>query len=263
MFLFLSKLLPLFIYPVGLTCLFLLTSLVLSWRRSRWSPLPVALALVILWGSSTAGFKNRLLADLEWRHLPQGELPAAEAIVVLGGGLLPQESPRPMVEVAEGGDRVLYGAQLYHQDKAPLILVSGGRIAWQGEQVPEAQDMAMLLRRLGVPQRAIVQEARSLNTHENALFSRELLADRDIHRILLITSATHMPRALAVFEKQGFEVIPAPTDFRLTTPMLNAPDQTLAGWLLDQLPDTGNLWSTTVAIKEYIGLWVYRLKGWA
>ncbi|MGB0563141.1 MAG: YdcF family protein [Spirulinaceae cyanobacterium] len=262
MFLFLSKLLPLFVYPVGLTCVLLVVALVLIVRQSRWAALPIVLALLILSAASNGSVNAAIVRSLEWRYLPQGELPTADAIVVLGGGILPQEDPRPDIEVTEGGDRTLYAARLYHQNKAPLILATGGRIDWHGTQRPESRDIALLLRRLGVPSNAIFQEPDSLNTYENAVMSKPILERRQVEKILLVTSATHMPRAQAVFTKQGFEVIPAPTDFRITQ-LHTADDQrTIAGQILNLIPDTGNLWSTTVALKEYVGIVIYWLRGW-
>ncbi|MEM8641792.1 MAG: YdcF family protein [Cyanobacteria bacterium P01_G01_bin.54] len=262
MFLILSKLLPLFVYPLGLACVLLVVALVLMGRRSRWAPLPVVLALLILGAAGNGSINIALLTSLEWRYVPQGELPTADAIVVLGGGLVPHDSPRPDVEVAEGGDRTLYAAKLYDQGKAPMILVSGGRVSWDGEQIPESRDMASLLRRLGVPNNAIWQEPNSLNTYENAVLSKPILERREAHKILLVTSATHMPRARAVFAKQGFEVVPAPADFRVTELRADVREKTLVGRLLHFIPDTGNFWTTTMAIKEYVGIFIYWLRGW-
>jgi len=262
MFLFFSKLLPLFIYPLGLACTMMLVALMLWWLKSRWTPLPVAIAFAVLFLASTAAANNALIHSLEWRHVPDGDLPAAEAIVLLGGCTKSQEPPRPMVDVTEGGDRLFYAAQLYHAGKAPLIVAAGGRIGWRSGGAPEAADMAELLALLDVPSTAILQEPESLNTHENAVNVKRLLDGRGIKRVLLVASATHMHRALLVFQRQGFEAIPAPTDFFTTQPDPNAPPPGLEARLLDWLPDAGRLASTTLALKEYIGLVIYRWRGW-
>ncbi|MEA5417947.1 YdcF family protein [Spirulina sp. CCNP1310] len=262
MFVFLSKLLPVFVYPLGLACVLLVISLVLAWWQPRLAAIPTALALLVLVIASMPTVNTALLKSLEWQHLPEGPLPPGEAIVILGGGLKFQEHPRRMVEVAEAGDRVLYGAKLYHQNRAPLIVATGGRIHWQGEEPPESADMVELLTILGVPKAAILEESASVNTYQNALYTKDLLEPQGIKRILLVTSALHMPRAVAIFAKLGFEVIPAPTDFVVTDGSLTGGQQTLAGLILDLWPDTGRLASTTDALKEYIGIVVYRLRGW-
>ncbi|NEQ14811.1 MAG: YdcF family protein, partial [Moorea sp. SIO3E2] len=130
MFLFLSKLLPLFLYPLGLACVLLVVALVMSWRNPRWVPIPVALALIVLLVSSNTWVTNSLIRSLEWQYIPNSELPEADAIVILGGATKPPFPPRPTPEVDEAGDRVLYGAQLYREGKAPWVIPAGGRIVW-------------------------------------------------------------------------------------------------------------------------------------
>ena len=106
-------------------------------------------------------------------------------------------------------------------------------------------------------------EEQSLNTYENAIYSKEILDDRGITRIVLVTSAWHMPRSVALFEKQGFEVIPAPADYTITD---NAWERLWKPTFIDAIrgiiPTAGNLSSTTGAMKEYIGILIYQLRGW-
>ncbi|MCW6035426.1 YdcF family protein [Spirulina subsalsa FACHB-351] len=262
MFLYLSKLLPIFIYPIGLTCVLLVVAFVLGWRQSRWTPLPLALAFLLLMISGNGWVNSRLVSHLEWQHIPPAELPQADAIVVLGGALKPKLPPRPMINLSDKGDRVIYAAQLYRDGKAPLIIASGGRIDWLGQLPPESEDTAQFLQMLGVPPEAIIQESRSLNTHQNAIFTREILIERGLKRILLVTSALHMPRSYLIFQRQGIETIPAPTDFLATFPTGDSSPVSFGTHLLSFLPDTGRVATTTEALKEYIGLLVYRLRGW-
>ncbi|HIK45035.1 MAG TPA: YdcF family protein [Leptolyngbyaceae cyanobacterium M65_K2018_010] len=264
MFLFLSKLLPLLFYPLGLVSLLMVLALVLLGQRPRWAALALGLALVILVLSSNAWVSSQVVQSLEGRYLPPPDLPTAEAIVVLGGGIKPESPPRPWLDVAEEGDRVLHGAQLYLAGKAPLIIFSGGRITWG--QAPttrsEAADMADLALALGVPATAMVQEPDSLNTYQNALYVKGILEQRGIKRVLLVTSAMHMPRSLAIFKKQGIEAIPAPTDFHIAAETLALAQTTWQGRWLSWVPQTENLHYLTRALKEYVGIVIYRLKGW-
>ena len=98
MFLFLSKLIPLFLYPVGLNCVLLVVALVLLWRRPRLAAIPIALALVVILVTSNAWFSGWLVRSLETQHVPQRELPPADAIVVLGGCTKSALPPRPGVD---------------------------------------------------------------------------------------------------------------------------------------------------------------------
>ncbi len=261
MFLFLSKLLPLFIYPLGLACLLLGLALLVGWWRPAWqTPLTAAALLVLLLGSN--GWIEKLVVkSLEWDSLPTGELPTAGAIVILGGAVRATGAPRPFVEVNEAGDRVIYGAKLYRDRKAPVVVAAGGRIDWRGGgDHPESKDMATLLQMFGVPAAAIIEEPASLNTYENAVNVRSIL--KDTQKILLVTSAMHMKRSRLIFQKQGFEVIPAPTDFLLSQADLQEPNRSLQATILNLIPDSDRLQDLTRALKEYVGILIYWLRGW-
>ena len=126
MFFALSKILPLLVYPIGFACSAMLVGFILAWRRSRWTPLPIALAFTVLLLASNAAVSDTLVRSLEWRYLPPDPVPEADAIVLLGGLTERGQPPRPGVELNEEGDRALYAAELYLAGKAPVLLVSGG-----------------------------------------------------------------------------------------------------------------------------------------
>jgi uncharacterized SAM-binding protein YcdF (DUF218 family) len=263
MFVFLSKLLPLFVYPIGLLTVLVALALIFG-KRERFRKFVLITALVMLFLTGNKWLAYSAAKALEWQYLPLEEIPQAEAIVVLGGATMAAEYPRTGVEVNAAGDRVLYAAELYQQGKAPIILASGGSIAWQQEgQSTPALEMAILMQRLGVPEEDIVLQNRSYNTHEDATYSTELLKEMGITKIILVTSAMHMPRSVALFQHEGLEVIPAPTDYRVTT----------SGWeelwklqfpetILNLIPSESNMSLLTATMKEYMGMVVYRLRGW-
>ncbi|MBD2125214.1 YdcF family protein [Microcoleus sp. ZQ-A2] len=262
MFLFLSKLLPLFLYPLGLACILMVVALVMWWRRSRWVPFPISLALMVLLLASNNWVANGLVKSLEWQQIPPKTLPTADAIVILGGATKSAFPPRPGVDLSEQGDRVLYGAQLYREGKAPVVISSGGRIDWRGGGPSESADMAQILKTVGVPSSAILQDPTSLNTHQNAVNVKKIMQERGIRRILLVTSAMHMPRSLRIFQRQGIDAIPAPTDFLVSQQEIEEPNSSPQAILLSLMPDTERIDRTTRALKEYIGMAVYRLRGW-
>jgi uncharacterized SAM-binding protein YcdF (DUF218 family) len=265
MSLFLSKVLPLLlVYPLGVTCFLLVIALVLIWRKSPWSAAPVGTALAILWLSSNVWSMNWMLQSLEYQHVPKGELPKAEAIVMLGGATRSQTDPRPSVDLREQGDRVLYTAQLYRQGKAPLIIISGGRIEWMESGKPESTDVAQLLTAdFGIPASAIVEEQNSMNTYENAVNVQKILQQRGIQKFLLVTSAFHMPRSMRIFQKLAMNPIAAPTDYLVAKGELAEPTQTVEAFILGLLPSSDKLEKFSLALKERFGTWTYILKGWA
>jgi uncharacterized SAM-binding protein YcdF (DUF218 family) len=267
MFFPLSKLLPPLIYPLGLACVLLVVALWLS-RRRRWQMGATIVSLGLLWLGGNTLVAMGLTRALEEQYLPSAALRAyqvrADAIVVLGGGTRSGDYPRPTPEVNEAGDRLLYGAHLYRRGIAPRILVTGGRAELvQSARVSGAETMADILVEIGVPREKIRLESQSRNTYENAVETAAILRQSGLERIVLVTSATHMPRAVAAFAKTGLEVIPAPTDFQVTQADWDYYTQpNLVIQLYNLLPRAHSLYQTTRALKEYVGILIYRLQGW-
>ena len=262
MFVFLSKFLPPFVYPLGLVALLILLALLLA-KRPRLQKTALLLALLCLWLAGNSWVALGLARSLEWRYFPPDPLPQAEVMVVLGGGIAALEPPRSIVELNGSGDRLIYAAWLYQQGKAQHILVSGGLLDWKDSDSSPAQDMAQLLQMLGVPEQAIWLQSDSRNTYEDALYCTRILRQKGIGRLLLVTSAWHMPRAVQLFQAQGLQVIPLPTDYNVT----QADWQRLwsndpRAWILGALPSVDNMALTTKMLKEYIGMFTYSIRGW-
>ena len=263
MFVYLSKILPLFVYPLGAIFFFILVALIFN-KHDRLRQGMLIFALIILFISSNRWVSLGLARSLEWRDLPPEEMPQAPVIVVLGGGTESADYPRPMSEINSAGDRVVYAAWLYQDGAAPHILVSGGNVDFSSSRgTTPAEEMTELLTLMGVPESAIWQQPDSQNTHEDALYSAKMLMNEDIAEIILVTSAIHMPRAKALFEHHGFKVTPAPVDFAVTEQnWQNAFHPKIGELFLYLLPNASSLGRTTSVIKEYIGMFIYARRGW-
>ncbi|MBU0752502.1 MAG: YdcF family protein [Gammaproteobacteria bacterium] len=203
----------------------------------------VGLALLIILALPVVG--NAMQRSLEGIPVSAAQVREAQAIVVLGGG-------RYRDALEYGGDtvaeatllRLRYAAKLQRESGLPL-LVTGGKP--DGGDLSEAEAMRRTLTaEFGVPVRWV--EGASDNTHENALYSARLLKPDGITRVLLVTHAWHMPRALRSFAAEGLAVAPAPTFFhrKPLTP-------------LDFLPQGYS--GARHAIHEWIGLFWYRMRG--
>jgi len=262
MLIFLSKFLPPFIYPLGFTAFLLLIALRLR-RHDRWLKNCLILGILLLWLGGNGWVKTWVVGTLEWQYLPPPTETTAEAIVLLGGSTRAAEYPRVSPEISEAGDRIIHAARLYKEGRAPIILVSGGGIAWLGSTTTESAQMVELLTFMGVPEEAIWRESASRNTYENARFVKEILDEREVEQVLLVTSAIHMPRSVYLFRQQGMDVIPAPTDFEVVEKDWDffGDGFNLPHFLVSLLPSAGNLEVTTRALKEYIGLSLYWLLG--
>lgn len=259
MFGFLYSVLLQLLNPAVVATALLLAAALLR-RRQAARRLCFALALGVLLVCGNGLVVHRMVRALEWQHLPPDPVPSADAVVILSGGMRAQNYPRPTVEVSETGDRVLYGAELYRRGKAPVVISTGGVGPGSVARRPEAEDMADLLEMVGVPRPAVVLETESQNTHDHALNLCPMFVERRIGRVLLVTSAMHMPRSLAVFRRGCPQVdyVPAPTDFRATRPLSGAWYRTAAA----MLPTPRNLMEFSDATHEYIGMLYYRLRGW-
>ncbi|MDX1695136.1 MAG: YdcF family protein [Ketobacteraceae bacterium] len=165
------------------------------------------------------------------------------AIVVLGGGKFAAPEYNGETVATEPLGRLRYGAMLARSTGLP-ILVSGGDPHGTGDA--EAELMAEVLSEFGI--KRVLMERLSATTWENAKFSADILRRQSIHRVILVTQAWHMRRAVYSFEQFGFEVVAAPTLFRSAQPAL-----------LPYMPQHRPLFESAVAIREWLGLGVYSL----
>jgi uncharacterized SAM-binding protein YcdF (DUF218 family) len=276
---FLYSLLLKFLYPTSLCLVLLLASAALQKRKVA-SRICFWLAVAILVVCGNGWVDAALVRHLERQYPPLTSQPStlnpqprvagsewqvaraseADCILVLGGGTVAKIPPRPTVEVSEAGDRVLYAAHLYRQGIAPRVICTGNVGTGGVASHPEAEDMKELLVMVGVPADAIILETDAANTHEHAKNLQALLRERNFKRVLLVTSAMHMPRSMGVFKKDcaGIEFIPAPTDFRIA-------EQIPAPWYQDLkalVPTPSNLLLFSEAMHEYVGIAWYRVRGW-
>jgi uncharacterized SAM-binding protein YcdF (DUF218 family) len=254
----LEKVLTQLAMPLGTAALCALLGIAaLALRREAIAVVLLAAGIGWVWFWSIPGVSHWLRSSLENRYPPVAvaELPSADAIVVLGGGMGVAAPPRRTPDLGAAADRVWHAARLYQAGKAPTILLSGGALPWLHARGLETDAMSEFLRDLGVPRDRLILEQRGNTTRGNALETKRLIDAAGMARILLVTSALHMARADASFRAVGIEAIPAATDHEIL--IASAPT-----WL-DWLPDAGALDGSSRAVKEYLGLWVYRLRGWA
>jgi len=256
MFPLISKLLTPLVSPMGLACALWVLAALARFVKPRWSVPLLWAGVVLLSAFSAKWVGNGLLRHLERQYpiVTVETLPPADVIVVLGGATLPAIAPRVHVEVTEAHDRLLHGMRLYRAGKAPYILLSGGTIPeLSGSAQSEAEQLRLLALESGIPERVLRLEAESRNTHENALYSARIMRTEGWENALLVTSASHMPRAAATFRAQGVRFAAAPTDVRIA-------DQSFTPRHL--MPTVLGLERSTTAVKEFVGWWVYALRGW-
>jgi uncharacterized SAM-binding protein YcdF (DUF218 family) len=258
MFIYLSKILPEFVYAPGLTIVLLVFAALIRKRRRGLAWLLAVVGVLYLYFMSTWVVAEALERSLESRYpaVDVDGAPKADAIVVLGGYLHIPNARHKSYEFEDAIDRLWMGARLYKAGKAPLILLTGGIVPMYGEgDIPESVTAKQVLQEWGIPAEAVVVEPKSQNTRENATFSAPILASKGAKKLILVTSAEHMPRSVAIFRRAGMDVLPVPTDY-------------YGGWenretVLRWLPQAVHLYHANQALKEWLGILIYRIRGWA
>lgn len=252
------KVLSLLIYPLGF-CLFLLAiGLLLHLRgRHRAGNGFTGVSFGLLWLFSMPVVGDGLLRQLEsgWDYRPVDALPAADAVVVLGGAFSSGHGEWPYPDAGGNVDRYWHAARIFHAAKAPWLILSGGRAPRRREGWTEAESGAIFLADMGVPRSAMILDTEALTTRENAVNVDRIITERGFGSILLVTSASHMRRSLAAFSSVQAEVIPVATDFSV----VRRPPFTFRRIL----PSISALGRSTRAMHELVGASYYRLRGWS
>ncbi len=181
-------------------------------------------------------------------------LPNSDVVVVLGGMIQTISGNGDRAELSESSDRLVDAVRIYRAGKAKKILFSGGSGALFGQDIREADLAEKLLLDLGIKKEDLILERESRNTHENALESEKLIQANKFESIILVTSASHMKRANGCFQKQNLIVTTFPTDYR--SPSFETPAFDL--WV----PSPNYLDISTIAIKEWVGILTYKIKGY-
>ena len=226
----------------------------LAWRRRRqFGTAAVSILLaVLLYLSSIPYVSMLLLKPLEYQY-PLPAHAAGDVIVALGGGVI-QNVPAPTAWSGQLSDvaaqRLLAAVELHRRTGAP-VLVSGGEVyAGDGN---EAQVSRRVLLSLGLKDSDILLEDKSLNTIENAVLTAKILQERGLANPVLVTSAFHMPRSVENFRQTGVEVTPYPVGYYVP--------QTMQTRLIEFIPSYAAMRGTALALKEYLGLAVLKVKG--
>jgi uncharacterized SAM-binding protein YcdF (DUF218 family) len=254
MFFYLSKIFWFFIQPLNLAIFLLLAGLLAALiGRRRLAATGSVLAFLVLALSAWTSLGAIMLNPLEERFQRPPMPEKVDGIVVLGGGFEGAINlARGGYELNSSGDRMVETAILARRFPTAKVVVSGGTGALFLEGEGDAATAPRLLTALGVAADRLILENKSRNTYENAVFTKELVTPKPGETWLLVTSAFHMPRAKALFDKAGFATVPWPVDYRTS-------GKEGIGLFRDNPADS--LQATTMAIREWIGLFAYWLSG--
>lgn len=252
MFFILSKIFAFLLMPM--TWFFIL--LIWSWRtkdEGRKKRLRIASLVVLIL------FSNRFVFDRTMHvwEINTTQEPAAgtyDAIIVLGGmSSYDQEFDR--IQFARGTDRLLQAIKLWKKGVAPKIVFTGGSGSIRNSEIKEGEKIREFLHQAGIPDSVMIYETQSRNTHENATYTKPVLAkEAPGGRYLLVTSAFHMRRSLACFAKEGIPVTPYSVD-RYSGPWKFEFDYMF-------LPTAETLSDWNILFHEWVGCISYKFSGY-
>ncbi|MGR9115017.1 MAG: YdcF family protein [Gammaproteobacteria bacterium] len=234
---------------IGLT----ITCLLLGCGYQKLAQRLLVILVLGLWLLTLFPVSNWLLRPLETRFPTNPSLPVAlDGIIMLGGAEITDASKVwQQVELKAYAERALTFMQMARRYPEAKHVFTGGSGTMMAQGYQEADVAELLFQQQGFDVSKILFERNSRNTYENAQFGKRLVSPKPGENWLLITSASHMPRAVGVFCKTQWPVIPYPVDHWTT------PDK----WIDTDLSFAGKLEKLTYAVREWVGLMAYFLTG--
>lgn len=246
------------IQPIALLWLGLIVLTIALWR-SRQRTFAAAAALLVLFVQVVGGtnLSVLLLERLErpFAGTKPEDLPVCDAIVMLGGTIEPSLHEVGHLHLTIAGDRLVMALELVRLRKAPALCVSGGKATFGRKHWIEADLIKKAIDDRGLSPIPVFSLGECLDTHDEAVRLRRLAAGHGWKRILLVTSAVHQRRALAVFRHEGLDVIPAPCNF--LTAMSPAAEPPSFG-----VPNSLGFILISTWLHEEIGWLEYWRRGW-
>ena len=249
----LKKIIAPFFFPLSLCLEFLLIGIFLPCftRRQRTGKTLVCLGIVLLVVFSYPPFPDMSLRSLEYRYASLGDVsPFSDIkwVVVLGGGHDSDPKLPITAQLSESSlSRLIEGIRIHKLLPESRMLLSGGAVF---DPMPEAKTMAGVAEVMGITESRLVLEALSRDTKDQARFIHKIVGEE---KFILVTSASHMPRSMALFQKLGMNPIPAPTDYCVQKRKRIDPGAFF--------PNIGSLSKMERVFHEYLGLGWARLSG--
>ncbi|WP_430809389.1 MULTISPECIES: YdcF family protein [unclassified Carboxylicivirga] len=253
MFFLLSKILSFLLVPFNWCLLLLVLGFLLKKQRLR-KIIHLSTLAIFLFFSNTFIFQQCVSG---WEHPAEAleKHKNTQGNLVILGGLSSYDDETGRIHFKEATDRLLQGLLLYHDRPERKIIISGGSAEIYFDERPEADYLHEFLIKTGIPSQNILFEVNSRNTYENALNTAALMDSMNMDKsIILVSSGFHLPRAIACFKKQGFTVKPLAAHTLSNHQPLKPADYFL--------PSLNTLQCWPLLTKEWVGILVYKLKGY-
>lgn len=242
---YLHKILPLIFSPLMLVIGLIIIGIIFNLRKFS------LIGVIVLILSSLPIISNKFIAYLEKDYQPIeiSEIENVDAIVVLSGMIrVIGDEENLKYEFTDSVDRFFAGLDLFNNNKSPILILTRGKMPWS-LGIAEGEYLKELAIKYGVSEENIILTDEVQNTDQEAKAIKEILTEDA--KIILVTSAFHMPRAEKVFKAANINLIPYPVDFQ------NSKSKTT---MMDFIPSAGSLFDTSHFVREMIGRLYYNLK---
>ena len=248
-----SKIAPLFLQPLGI-CILLILSYLLFKRRIL---IILSIALLFISSLGIVGEKMWRFLEFPYQRISSKKVEPADAIVVLSGSRHPAPGSDKIAEWLDP-DRFLAGISLFKDGKGSKLIFTGGSNPLKAGMKPESYYFKEEAISLGIPSSSILTTKKVVNTYQESLKVKELISkstnlNKNPSKIILVTSSFHMKRAKKVFERQGLVVVPFPVDFQSNGDWAGNVINNPLLWL----PSSEGLYSTSRALREMLGRLIY------
>jgi len=242
---YLHKILPLIFSPLMLVIGLIVLGIIFNLRKFS------LFGIIVLILSSLPIISNKFIAYLEKDYQPIeiADVENVDAIVVLSGMIrVIGDEENLKYEFTDSVDRFFAGLDLFNNNKSPILILTRGKMPWS-LGIAEGEYLKELAIKYGVSEENIILTDEVQNTDQEAKAIKEILTEDA--KIILVTSAFHMPRAEKVFKAANINLIPFPVDFQ------NSKSKTT---MMDFIPSAGSLFDTSHFVREMIGRLYYNLK---
>lgn len=242
---YLHKILPSIFSPLILVIGLIILGIIFNLRKFS------LIGVIVLILSSLPIISNKFIAYLEKDYQPIeiAEIENVDAIVVLSGMIrVIGDEENLKYEFTDSVDRFFAGLDLFNNNKSPILILTRGKMPWS-LGIAEGEYLKELAIKYGVSEENIILTDEVQNTDQEAKAIKEILTEDA--KIILVTSAFHMPRAEKVFKAANINLIPYPVDFQ------NSKSKTT---MMDFIPSAGSLFDTSHFVREMIGRLYYNLK---
>ncbi len=245
------------LHPIGLIWAGCLAgAALLAWKKKRAAAVSLACVAAVI-SILASGLSGALFGKLEepYRRDSMESVPTCDAIILLGGGIVPSDADPLAFTFTDAGNRILTAVELARMGRAPVLVLGGGSYDRDGKTMSDTDLVQRWIQHWQLVTNEILSAGITYNTRDEAVKVKAMAGERGWKRVILVTSAFHMRRTEAVFRTAGLEVVPVACDFK----KVGRPKPEFS---FNPFPRPEGIGALYYFIHEKVGWVMYRARGW-